>query len=127
MRLSEFHMADFEARFNLSGARQLERALLELGPKPAGRAGTNAVRAGARIFARKMRENIQARGLVKTGAMLRSVRVRDDRELSRLGGSERAAYAGSELFYAKFSEFGTSKQPAQPWARPAVDEGAQEA
>ena len=120
--------SDLKVTFRLSGAKEFEKMLLGLGKVPAGRIGTNAVKAGAQVFARKMRENIRAHGLMRPGQrMLRSIKVQSDTELARAGIGIRQAYAGSTLFYAKFSEFGTFRQAPKPWARPAVDEGAQEA
>lgn len=98
--------------------------LLELGPVPAGRAGQNAVRAGAQVFAQKARENIASRGLVLSGKLLASVKVTEDRDKP---AGLRTAYAGSTVFYGRFAEFGTAHQAATPWMRPAVDEGALEA
>ena len=112
--------------FKLTGAKEFERMLLELGKVPAGRVGLASVRAGAQVFADKMKQNIGARGLVLSGKMIESVEVTAPSG-SRQARGERVAYAGSPLFYAKFSEFGTSRQAAKPWARPAVDEGAGEA
>lgn len=118
-------MADLQVTFKLTGAKEFERMLVELGRGPAGRAGTNAVRAGARVFERKMKENIRGRGLVLSGRMVDSIKVTDDLAAKQAG--LRVAYAGTTLFYAKFSELGSAHQAAKPWARPAVDEGAQEA
>ena len=119
-------MADLKATFKLTGAKEFERMLLELGKVPAGRVGIASVRAGAQVFADKMKENIGARGLVLSGKMIESVKVTAPTGSQQVRG-ERVAYAGSPLFYAKFSEFGTVRQSAKPWARPAVDEGAGEA
>ena len=119
-------MADLKATFKLTGAKEFERMLLELGKAPAGRIGIAAVRKGAQVFANKMKENIAARGLVLSGEMIELVKVTAPTGSQQVRG-ERVAYAGSSLWYAKFSEFGTSRQAARPWGRPAVDEGAGEA
>ena len=131
-------MPDMKIEFKIRGLKEFERMLLELGPVPAGRVGTNAVRAGARVIARNLRTNIQAKGLVDEGGMLASVRVTDDRQLSREKGSVRAAYAGATSPLLHLHEFGTGPRyhktgkfvgilPARPTLRPALDEGAQEA
>lgn len=111
----------------LLGADSLEAALRELGGKVSGRLGANAVRAGARVIVNRAKRNIKAQGLVESGDLLRSVRVFTDVSERRLGGSERSAYAGTRVFYGRFAEFGTAHQAAQPWLRPALDEGAQDA
>lgn len=104
----------------ITGARELNAALLELSSEVAGRLGQNAVRAGARVVAAEAKLRVP----VDTGALKRSIRVFTDRE--RKDG-ERTAYAGTRLFYGKFSEFGTAHEPARQWLRPAIDEGGQRA
>lgn len=132
-------MPDMEVKFKVDGLRSLERMLLELGPVPASRVGTNAVRAGARVIAKRLRQNIAAKGLIESGRMLRTVGVKDDRRASFSGGSIRRAFVGATSFLLRFHEFGTGPRyhkktgkfvgrlPARATLRPALDEGAQEA
>lgn len=105
-----------------SGGPELERALKDLGSEVAGRLGTNAVRAGARVIAASAR----TKAPVATGNLKKSIRVFDDVEVKRAGGSERTAYAGTRIFYARFVEFGTRFVPARSFLRSALDESAQE-
>ena len=106
-----------------SGGPELERALRELGGEIAGRLGLNAVRAGARVIAARARQIVP----VRTGALKKSIRTFDDRELNRQKARERVAYAGTRAFYAGLVEFGTAHSAAQPFLRPAADTAAQRA
>jgi HK97 gp10 family phage protein len=108
----------------VTGLRETQQALRDLGKVPSGPVGKAAVRGGAEVIAGKMRGNIVAQGLVATGALLRSIDVFDR---VNAPGADPAAGAGSLLRYAHFSEYGTSRQPARPWARPAEDEGRAQA
>ena len=118
---------DLRVSLLLRGGRELSAMLQALGKVPAGRIGSAAVTAGAQVFAEKMKTNIAARGLVLSGKLIESIKVTEDLDVRKAGIGWRQAYAGSSLWYAKFSEFGTVRQAAKPWARPAVDEGANEA
>ena len=113
-------MVDFNRTWQLTGAKEFEQMLKALPPAVSSRVGQDAVRAGARVIAKRMRENIRGRGLILSGRMLASVKVTDG---DKVVGA-RVAYAGSASFYARFSEFGTSHQSPAAWARPAVDEAA---
>jgi HK97 gp10 family phage protein len=111
------------ASLKLYGGAELSAALRDLSSKVAGRLGTNAARAGARVFVRAAKENAP----FVTGKLRDSIRVFDDIELNRSQQSQRAAGVGSRLFYAKFVEFGTAHSSAKQFLRPALDENAQDA
>ena len=108
----------------ITGGPALSAALRDLGSKVAGRLGTNAVRAGARVIAASARQKAPVGA---TGELRKSIRVLDDRELNRAQTSERAAGVGSRLFYARFVEFGTIHVRPRSFLRSAVDESAQDA
>jgi HK97 gp10 family phage protein len=110
-----------KTEIKMTGGPELERALRELGGNIAGRLGGNAVRAGARVIANEAKQRVP----VRTGALRKSIRVFTER--ADRGGTVRQAWVGTRLFYSWFVEFGTSKQPPQPFLRPARDEGAQKA
>lgn len=111
------------AELKFSGGPALEAALRDLGSEIAGRLGSNAVRAGARVIAASAR----SKAPVLTGALKNSIRVFEDQDVRRAGGAERTAYAGTRVFYAKFVEFGTVHVPARSFLRAASDESAQQA
>lgn len=107
----------------LKGGRELERALRDLSDKAAGRLGINATRAGSRVIVNSAKNKVP----VRTGALRESLRVFDDNELNRSSRSQRAAGAGTRLFYGRFVEFGTAHVPARSFLRAAQDESAQAA
>jgi HK97 gp10 family phage protein len=109
-----------KTELKFTGGPELEKALKDLGGQIAGRLGTNAVRAGARVIAASAKRNAP----VLTGALKKSIRVFDEPDKPK---GERVAYIGSRLFYARFVEFGTSHTQANPFLRPALDESAQAA
>jgi HK97 gp10 family phage protein len=111
--LASFMRSDLK----FSGGPELERALRELGNEVAGRLGLNAVRAGARVIAADAKRHAPRR----TGEYAKSIRTFDDRQLNRLKGRERTAYAGTRDFRGVFLEFGTVKMAARPHFRPAID------
>lgn len=108
-------------KLTLTGGPELDAALHELGGKIAGRLGTNAVRAGARVIANVAK----ARAPRGTGALKKSIRMFDERD-DRFG-TTRTAYAGTRLFYGYWVEFGTAHSPARSFLRSASDEAAQDA
>jgi HK97 gp10 family phage protein len=114
-----------DAKLTLTGGPQLEKALKDLGSAVAGRLGENAVRAGARQLATIARRN--ASWVDRTGTTRKSIKAFSDPNSRRSGGSQRIAYAGSRYFVARFFELGTSKMPAKPFLRPALDVGGQQA
>lgn len=109
-----------KVQLRLTGGPELERALGDLGSKVAGRLGENAVRAGARVVAKRAK---QIAPVGETGELKRSIRAFQDTE--RRAG-ERTAYAGTRLFYGRFLEFGTRFIPARSFLRAALDESGQE-
>lgn len=110
------------ADLRLSGAKELEAALRELGNEVAGRLGENAVRAGAREVAKAARTT--SKFVDRSGTLRKSIRAFSERQ--RLKG-ERTAYAGTRVFYGRLLEFGTQFIPARSWLRKALDESGQQA
>jgi HK97 gp10 family phage protein len=105
----------------MSGGKELNAALKDLGNKVAGRLGSNAVRAGARVIANEAK----ARAPVLTGALRKSIRVFTAPR--RESGTVRTAFVGSDVYYSRFVEFGSAHQPAQSFLRAAADVAAQAA
>lgn len=114
--------------------------------KSAATAGANKIRDEARRIAR-------AKGLVKTGAMVKAISVRRDKRASRAGYEVRGVSVWQEVggryantrfnrrkmrvgkqfmvdapeFYWKFHELGTVKMAARPFIRPALMSGREAA
>jgi len=131
--------------FRIEGLQELERQLLEFGPKVA----KNGLRAANYAGALTMRDAVKATAPVRTGVLKANVtafrrRAEDNvakhsvgvkgvrlkygntalnRRLKRAG---RKYQADGPAFYAKFLEYGTSKMDAQPFMRPAFENTAQE-
>ena len=112
------------AKMNLTGGPELQAALRELGGAVASRLGDNAVRAGARVLANevKVRAPVQTGGRVQGGRLKKSIKVSTQRQ-KRSG--EAIAAVVSDVFYAKFVEFGTAHASANPFMRPAMDTAGQ--
>lgn len=67
--------------------------------------------------ANNIREAAENMVAVDTGALKKSITVTDDGELTRIVSAGNAT-----VDYAEHVEFGTSKQPAQPFFTPAVEQ-----
>lgn len=108
----------------IEGAKELDRVLKRLPKKIRGKVLRQALMAGARVIRKAMRQ----RAPVRTGKLQMSIAARRDRGAER-GGASVAVKVGplGRGFYGMFIEFGTSRQPARPWARPAFEESKNEA
>jgi len=110
-----------ETSFNLTGDKQLERALKNVNKAAEGRALRKATKAGAEVIVQEARNKAP----YKTGKLKRAIRSKFGQARGRIvtveiGPAPRAHYGG-------FLEVGTSRMPAQPFLRPAMDETKQEA
>jgi len=103
----------------IEGAKELDRVLKKLPKKIRGKVLRQALMAGAGVIRKAMRQ----RAPVLTGKLKMSIAARRDRAAER-GGASVAVKVGplGRGFYGMFTEFGTSRQPARPWARPAFEE-----
>jgi len=104
--------------FKIEGALEMERLLKELGPRAAHRAGTAALRAGAKpvVDAAKRKVAVLS-GDMRDAIGVRSIRARED--------GERAVLIGVRIPHSRrfhLLEFGTRFSAAQPFMRPALDE-----
>lgn len=113
---------------SFSGGDGLDRALKELDEKVQRRLSRRAVRKAAEPVLQKAK----AAAPVLTGTLCDSLVIKtkagdgsisarvvaDDRLHMKAQGKKAT---GRELFYGLFAEFGTSRQPARPFMRPAFD------
>ncbi|SEM40664.1 phage protein, HK97 gp10 family [Sphingomonas gellani] len=123
--------------FRMDGFKELEKALKELGPPVATKAGTEGLRKATNV----MRDAVKAKapkgdqptkrtwrnkdgtqnsadyGRLKQNIKTRKVRSRRQHTVSY------KVTTGS-AFWGRFSEFGTEHEPARPWFKPAIDEVA---
>jgi HK97 gp10 family phage protein len=104
--------------FKITGAKEMEALLKQMGPRLASRAGDQSLRAGARIIVAEAKRLAP----VRTGALRRSITMASQRQPS--GSSRRVVLVGFRppvSRRAHFTEFGTRHSPAEPFLRPAFD------
>jgi len=117
----------------VTGDRELIAKLKKLGDQTGGRMLETAVVSGALL----VQNEAKRLAPVKTGNLRRSIHVGGHSEESELadstgsdieGSSHSASEAhvlvGTNVEYGTYQEFGTSKIPARPYLRPALDEQA---
>lgn len=110
------------SRLELKGAKELERALGELGEDMANAAGRAAVRTAARELRTELEQTApyapgtRVRGGKNYGHLRDNVRHR--REKERKPYTIRYIVHFGRAYWAYYREVGTSRQPARPWAVP---------
>lgn len=109
--------------WNLEGLEEM-MSRLEAMEKNGKKAMNKAIEEGAKVLEEEMKLNIQANGLILSGALLDSIEYTIKR-----GGKSYKARVGllGNARYGIFHEFGTAKMPARPWLEPAVIEKGDEA
>lgn len=130
----------------IEGLQDLDKRLREFGPKVA----ANGLRAASFAGARVIREAIKATAPVKTGLLRSNIaafkrqtprnvarysigvkgirrKYANTRFNVRKGRVGKKYQADGPAFYAKFQEYGSSKQAARPFMRPAFINNAQAA
>ncbi|SRR6266481_3203201 len=113
-------MADFEV--HIEGLEELEQKLQQLAPDIAKRAVRKSVRAGIEVFQEAISENAPRH----TGHLAESINIK----LSVTGGDRDDTTGGiigitgpsKDAFYGVFQEYGTAREPAQPFVAPAYEE-----
>lgn len=114
-------------RGQVLGLDELDRALKALPREIAGKNG-GPLRVGLRAAARLVRDEARARAPEDTGRLKGAIVMQLDRNPGNVSerivvrprrGRSRADTRGA--WYWHFLEFGTVKQPAQPYLRPAFD------
>lgn len=108
--------------YTLTGAKELEKTLLEMGPAVATKIADKALRAAAKIIIKEAKILAPRR----TGALRKSIAAK----VGQLKPAERTVTIGFKKpgrSYAHMVEFGTSHSAAKPFLRPALDAKASEA
>lgn len=106
--------------FEIKGAREMERLLLELGDQVAKKLLKKAIRAGAKPVVAEMRRLVP----VRTGALRKSITVQAVR--ARGAAVVSIGFAKPVSRRAHLIEFGTAHHAANPFFRPALDSKAAE-
>ncbi len=101
------------------GEKLFKKALDE-GAKPV----LEAMKRKAPIYSGPPKKGITP-GLLRDNIKVGQVRKNKDGVFSQVVGPGKGDI--SKVFYGKFSEYGTSSEPAKPWMRPAFDESQGEA
>ncbi len=112
--------------FDIQGAAEMERLLLELGPAVASRVGDQALVAAAKPIMEEMRRTV-AIGKGQGPHLRDAIKVA---VVKQADGPERIALIGFDrkvAFRAHFLEYGTAHSSAKPFMRPALDSKVQEA
>lgn len=102
----------------VEGLAELNSTLKKLADKASQEQIRTALQAGALVI----REAAKVRAPILTGTLRRSLAYR-----TFINGGAAQARIGTNLEYAAHVEFGTSRQPAQPYLRTAYDEKKGEA
>lgn len=115
-----------EVTFKLINFDELDRILSGLDMKMQRKVKSKALRAGAKVVLEQARENVpEYTGNLKKSLGVSVGRFMGDveaRVLARKGKNRQ-----NDGWYAHFLEFGTEKQAAQPFLRPAAEDKAPEA
>ena len=100
-------------RSTITGARELEKVLKRLPGKIGQKVLLSSLRPGATLI----KKEAKIRAPVKSGTLRDEIVVRKEK------GGVVALRVGPtrDAFWGMFQEFGTIKQPARPWLRPAFD------
>jgi HK97 gp10 family phage protein len=113
-----------KVEFGIKGAKEMENLLRQLGPNVASRVGDQALRAGAKPIVDEAKRLVR----VRTGALRDSIVVLGEKR--RKNDNERVVLIGFRppvSRRAHLEEFGTAKQRAHPFIRPALDSRAGDA
>jgi HK97 gp10 family phage protein len=118
--------------FRVEGAKQIEAAMKELGVQAANRIARSALNRAATPIVKRARELAPTPGdpndPYATGQLKRAITKRLRRQ--RRGSSRQTVLVGIERpasRYAHLAEFGSSRQAAEPYLRPSLDEESETA
>lgn len=109
--------------FSIKGAREMEKLLLQLGPRLAAKAGDQSLRAGAKPIVDAAKRLVP----VDTGKLRRSITARISRAYRANQRIILIGFTRPRSAIAHLVEFGTVKMRAQPFMRPALDTQAKNA
>lgn len=103
----------------IGGAAGMGRVLDDLPRKLSARLLTRALRKGANV----LRKEARRRAPKRSGNLRRSIRIRISKAQRRglAGAAGVQVYVSRGAFYGAFLEFGSARQPAHPFLRPAFD------
>ena len=112
------------ATLKLTGTKELEKALADLGRATGKNTAKRALKKSAQIIADEAQNIVP----VDQGDLIDSIVVSpklDSAQKSRKTKGGVDMYVGPTVYYGHFVEFGTVKQAAQPYLRPAWEANKQ--
>lgn len=110
--------------FKIEGAAEMERLLKELGPRTASKLGAQALRAGAKPILQEAKRLVPK----DTRQLEKAITTKTERQQAM--SDTRSVLIGFRKPRSRIAhllEFGTSKMPARPFMRPALDGKAKDA
>lgn len=111
---------------HIEGLEQLEETLTTLTKKAAKKILRQAGRRAGTIWKEAIEEQIERQGLMATDYMVDHIQINTKSKSGNDGSITVAVGPAEDAFYGRFAEFGTSKEPARPFMRPAFDEKVDE-
>ena len=103
------------ADFKVEGMEELIKKVNELGAK-AEKEKTNALKKGAEVLKKDIKGNIIKKGLVDSGALRDSIKVKVNKGKAKIGIVDLG-----DAYYRAFHEFGTTRLPARPFIQQSVE------
>lgn len=95
----------------VTGEREILARLDAIGKELAGSIKMKALQVGAEV----LKAGMERRAPRRKGRLAGSIVIEIEDDIAKIGPSKKA-------FYGRFQEYGTSRHPAQPFARPTLDE-----
>jgi len=116
-----------DVKLDIKGLADLERELNQLTLKARASVLRGALNKAVDPVLKAARENVSAQFTERSGTLRKSIQKSATAPRGSNGFTAEAKVGVTgEGFYGRFLEFGTSKMPARPFMRPAVDAHAQE-
>ena len=95
---------------NVSGLKELDAILKTLPAKVEGNVMRGALRAGQVVILKAAQSNLQSQGAVDSGALLKSLRIRQGTRSKKFGVVRMNLIAGNkDAFYSHWVEYGTGQ------------------
>lgn len=109
--------------FEVTGFKELQKSLMQFGPRLARRSLARAVSSGAAIVRTEARLKARSQGLYKTGNLVKSIRIKKlktrDWKTTQIYG---IGHSGKGWYGALFEGLFKDPQRHRPHLRPALDE-----